>query len=182
MNIPRPFPPNFLLESINPAFHPDGDLFEFAKRMFIDEDSEFYNEDHSHLALANIGFLWTNVPNERQMKQIAATAQIPNIQSSKWNKGIFDFQMANWFGDEPLNFLITIDGNYAQFIKGFTREGIPKFTMRDHDVTEFLGITRRYGPEVSLNVPEMIEAAKQKPLFSSAKVSAVCGNCMGLRP
>src|SRR4051794_5266357 len=103
MILPRPNPPNFLIDSFNPGFHPDSDLFEFARRMFIDEDAPFYNEDHSHLLIANVGFLWTNIPNEKQMKRIAGTAQIPNIQSSRWNKGILAFILANWFGDEPLD-------------------------------------------------------------------------------
>jgi hypothetical protein len=199
MQMRRPMPPNFVTESIYSAFAPELDLPEFVERMFLNEHSEFYNEDHAHLVGANIGYLWTNVANERQMKRIAANAQMPNIQSSKWNKEIFDYQLKNWFGSLDLNFLITIDANYAVFmddvsfcaliehelyhcaLKGFTNKGLPIFGMRDHDVTEFLGITRRYGADVSLNVPELVDAASRPPLFSTARISAVCGNCMGLR-
>lgn len=196
MIVLRSQPPRFVTDSIYPAFAPELDLPEFVQKMFFDETSEFYNEDHLHLHGANIGYLWTNVANERQMKQIAATAQIPNINSSKWNKEIFDFQLKSWFGSYDLNFLITIDANFAVLmddisfcaliehelyhcaLKGFTREGLPKFGIRDHDVTEFVGITRRYGADVSLNVAQLVEAANSRPLFSAAKVSAVCGNCV----
>lgn len=199
IHIPRPMPPKFVTDSFYPAFAPELDLPEFFKKMFLDEWSEFYNEDHLHLLGANIGYLWTNVPNEKGMRMVAATAQIPNIQSSKWNKEIFDFQLKTWFGSFDLDFLITIDANYAKKIdddsfcalvehehyhcalKGFKRDGTPKFGMREHDVTEFIGITERYGPGVSANVPQLVEAALKRPKFSPGQITSVCGVCMGLR-
>jgi hypothetical protein len=210
MSNKRPYPPKYLTESFYSEFAPSPELAEFVQNIFFDEKSKFYNDDHSHLITANIGFLWTNIRNERQMKHIAATAQIPNIQTSKWNKEIFNYQLATWFGrekDEELHFLITIDGNYAENCNdvsfmatldhelyhcaqkldmfgfpAFHREtGLPLYAIRDHDVTEFIGVTRRWGAGASLNVQELVEVGSRKPQFTASDISLFCGNCMGLR-
>lgn len=58
----------------------------------------------------------------------------------------------------------------------FTDEGLPKLKMQAHDVEEFTGVVRRYGP--SREVEEMVKAAKSVPEIAKINIAKACGTCM----
>lgn len=172
---------------------------------YIAEGSPLCNEDHEHLRGAHIGVLWTNVQNSKQMKMIAGTAEIPNVQGSKWIKARAEFQMVEWFGTVP-DFLITLyapycaDADHASFLAlcehecyhcaqavdvfgepKFRLTGEPAFAMRGHDAEEFVGVVRRYGVGAAANgVAALVRAANQQPEVAVASITSVCGTCLRL--
>src|SRR5690349_3540696 len=110
----RPRPPKKLLETRQTEFMPAPDLDIFVRDSFLNEDSKLYNYDHRHLRQARIGYLWTNVGNQKQMKSVVGTCEIPkpSPMSSVWQKARYLYQLRNWFGTDELDFLITLDANY----------------------------------------------------------------------
>jgi len=59
----------------------------------------------------------------------------------------------------------------------FTKDGLPKFAMKGHDVEEFVGVVRRYGA-VSPEVQALVEAAKKAPEIAAVHVAQMCGTCL----
>lgn len=58
----------------------------------------------------------------------------------------------------------------------FTRYGLPIWTMRGHDVEEFVGVVRRYGSDAA-GLRNLIEAAACQPQIGRAAVAHLCGSC-----
>jgi hypothetical protein len=117
-----------------------------------------------------------------------------------WQKGRQQQQMADWFGMVP-EFLITLDARHCLDCSdvdfcalvdhelyhigqelddfgspAFNKFGLPKLTMRGHDVEEFVGVVRRYGP--SADVQRMIDAAKGAPEVGKHNIARACGTCL----
>ena len=109
-------------------------------------------------------------------------------------------QLIGWFGTVP-DFVLTFDASYcaecsdAEFmalvehelyhcgqerdiygLPKFTRFGTPKFTMRGHDVEEFVGVVRRYGADAA-GVSAMVEAANAGPEIARVDIARACGTC-----
>jgi len=201
----RPRPPKKMLETIAPMFIPALDVEKWVKAGFLNEDSRIYNEHHRHLIFAEIAFLWTNVSNSRQMKTIAATAEIPkpSPMANKWEKAKYDLLMDLWFGPRNFDFLITMNTrilnevNDRQFtaiidhelyhcaqkrdqfgVKEFYKNGRPKFAMLGHDVEEFTGIIERYGVQAGAgDTVNFINAAKKRPTVGAVDLKSMCGTC-----
>lgn len=198
----RPQPPEHLADGVRwpEAFQPAPELLDWIRQTFLDEAGALFNRDHDHLGQAALGVLWTNVPNQRQMRQVAATAEIPRAQGSIWLKARHDYQLEQWFGAVP-DFLITIDAviadltpdaNFCARIEHelyhcaqavdeygsprFRKDGTPVFGIRGHDVEEFVGVVKRYGAEAS-GVAALFEAASQSPLIRASRIDAACGTC-----
>lgn len=197
----RPLPPAEILEPAGPSFVPSLQLAEWVASTFLDEASNLYNEEHKHLADAEIGFLWTCIPNARGGLAVIGQCELmPPAIMGKWAKARAEQQIQEWFGQVP-DFVITLDALYCeqasdlQFMAlvehelshagqerdefgapKFTRDGRPKFGMRQHDVQEFIGVVRRYGA-VGCNVQALVDAANQKPTVGHASIAAACGSC-----
>ena len=198
----RPRPPQFLLDGEGEPFIPAPEVGAWARAAFIDEDAALVNEDHAHLRLADVGFLWTNVPNSRQGRAIIGTAERGDPQGAmgKWAKARAKAQVCSWFGGVP-DFIVTIDALYAaecgdaefcalvehelyhcaqeRDLYGapkFNRAGLPVWTMRGHDVEEFVGVVRRYGAGAA-GIREMMDAASRQPEIGQAGVRHLCGTC-----
>lgn len=200
----RPQPPEPLQNDGN-LFAPAPELNLWLRAAFIDRDSELFNPDHSHLRFANVGVLWTNVGNTRGGGLIVGTAEMPSAQGGKWAKARFEQQMRGWFGSMP-HFLITIYAPYAVEADDATfcsliehelyhcgqardafgapkfnrRTGLPVFSMRPHDVEEFVGCARRYGVDACAGqTRQLVEAAQQPPTIAAASIARHCGTCGG---
>lgn len=200
----RPVPPKILTASGTPDDFLPGNLAEFVHSSFLNEESPLFNEEHLHLLSANIGYLWTNVPNIKAGRQILGTAEIIRFQGNKWQRTRQAIQMRDWFGIQQLDFLITLDAMYCEAVGDlefcallehelyhcgqakdefgapkFNREtGLPVFALRGHDIEQFSGIWRRYGVHRE-NELEFLAAAAEKPLIGQAALNQVCGNCAG---
>lgn len=201
----RPYPPEQLLdpELFHGLYLPAPDVVEWIEKTFLDDESPLFNEEHIHLKEASIGVLWTNDANAKLGRAVVGQAEMPLFRCGRWQKGRQEQQMREWFGSTP-EFLITIDARYAaqasdaEFcalvehelyhcgqerdeygVPKFTKDGFPKFTMRGHDVEEFVGIVRRYGAgNAAGDTAKMIEAAKKPAEIAQADIAHMCGTCM----
>lgn len=121
--------------------------------------------------------------------------------AGKWSRARIELQLIQWFGGAP-DFLLTFDADYASICSdaefcalvehelyhaGQERDafgapkfrrmtGLPAFTVKGHDVEEFVGVVRRYGADAA-GVRAMVDAANQAPEISRASIGHVCGTC-----
>lgn len=204
----RPTPPSSVIEPAlgDSVFVASFELSDFVDQAFLDPDSKLYNSEHGHLHAANIGFLWTNEPNERNMMPIGGTAEIPKPHSGgKWQKARQMQQFREWFGDDELDFLITFyapwiytlnDESFCSALEHelyhcghardrfggyrFRENGQPVFGILGHDVEEHTGVVRRYGPGAAAgNTARLVEYALLGPELDIADIEAMCcGTCM----
>ncbi|NTG48594.1 hypothetical protein G6M04_14470 [Agrobacterium rhizogenes] len=200
----RPMPPESLSDvGASTAFVPAADMVEWVEAMFFDESSLVHNPDHAHLADANIGYLWTTVENNRKGKRVIGQCEEGKPQGAmgKWSRARAEQQVIEWFGSTP-DFIITLDAEYcsqcgdAEFMALVEHElyhaaqdvdefgqpkfskfsGLPVFTIRGHDVEQFIGVVRRYGADAS-GVREMVDAANRLPEIARARIDHACGTC-----
>lgn len=199
----RPMPPEDKVNGLDAWFSPAPELEAWARANFIDDDGMISNPDHEHLQHSTLGFLWTNVANAKKGRAVIGTAEpgAPQGAMGKWGRAKAVLQIEEWFGSVP-DFLITIDANWwlqasdaeacaliehelyhcAQATDEFgapkfnQQTGKPSFTMRGHDVEQFIGVVRRYGADAS-GVRELIEAAQAGPTIAAADISQCCGAC-----
>jgi hypothetical protein len=201
----RPLPPhNFYGVEATldvPRFEPASALLEWLTSTFIVDDGPLANPDHWHLIVANISVLWTNVPNSRSGRSVVGQAEFkpPSSSMGKWARARAEAQLYSWFGGLP-DFLLTFDAQYAADCSDrefcaliehelyhcgqardeygaprFTKDGMPVFTMRGHDVEQFVGVVRRYGADAA-HIQKLIEAAKDAPI-DDGRVQVACGSC-----
>lgn len=201
----RPRPPAELLDQwAQIGFVPALELQQWVTSTFLEDTSPLFNEDHHHLLVANLGFLWTNALNSRNGRRIIGQAEFkpPGGTMGKWQRARAKAQLHGWFGTGDLDFLITIDAEYAascddaafcalvehelyhcgqaQDEFGMPKfagdSGMPVFQMRGHDVEEFVGVVKRYGV-VTADVRALVEAAADHPSIDTDAIAQGCGNC-----
>lgn len=196
-----PQPPDHLIKRFDIDFLPSEDLHEWVGNMFIKPSSELFNEDHTHLISASIGFLWTTCKNVTKGRRVLGMAEIFNARSNKWVKGRQEQQLRSWFTGIP-DFIITIDAHFWRTASNperfaliehelyhcgqahdefgaprFSNEtGKPIFTIRAHDVEEFVGVVQRYGAEAT-GIKDIVDAANKGPSIAPAKIDGLCGTC-----
>jgi hypothetical protein len=196
----RPIPPDDVAEDELQRFVPDQRFAEWIRETFILPTGALANEDHAHLIDARIGVLWTNAVNLSKMRQVIATAELPQVIGSAWRRGRAEQQLRDWFELE-LHFLLTFyapamehlsDREFCAVVEhelyhcaqkedrfgapAFdTKTGEPIFAMRGHDVEEFVGVVRRYG--TTGNVRELVEAANRTPIVRDDAIAHACGTC-----
>ena len=198
----RPMPPQELMEDQGDTFAPADDLRAWIIDTFIAEDGDIANEDHTHLANAELGVLWTTCTNAKAMRTVIGQAELmPPMAMGKWQRARAIQQIEEWFGAVP-DFLITFyapaaatmdDASFCALVEHelyhcaqardvygmpkFNRDGAPVFAMRGHDVEEFVGVVARYGAAAT-GVAEMVEAANRRPTVALADIAGVCGTCL----
>lgn len=206
-NSDLPYPPADRIESHEPFFLPAPDLWAWARDTLIDAEGALFNEDHAHLEAATIGFLWTNVGNSRKGRKgrtVIGQAELgaPQGAMGTWAKARAEQQITEWFGQVP-DFIITINAEWwtvagdaercallehelyhcaqdrdAYGAPKFSKStGRPVFTIRGHDVEEFVGVVRRYGAGAT-GVQELVEAAQAGPEIAEADIASACGVCL----
>jgi len=207
VTLARPRPPERLLgqdgaDTVRP-FESAPELEAWARATFISEDAPLLNEEHAHLRDATIGFMWTAVPNARGGNGVVGQAEIPSIQGGKWARGRFFQQVEAWFGLVP-DFMITLEASFADQADDATfcslvehelyhcgqakdawgaprfskTTGRPIFTMRGHDVEEFVGVVARYGVGAAAGQTAALVAAANRPaIVCEADIAGACGTC-----
>lgn len=203
----RPLPPPELLEDLDGIFLPSPDLANWARMAFIEDGAPLLNPDHCHLQQADLGFLWTSVPNSRQGRTILGQCEMGNQIGGmgKWAKARAKQQLREWFGGEIPTFVITISAQYAAECSDlefcalvehelfhaaqildefgspkFTKDGRPVFGLCGHDLEEFIGVVKRYGI-VSQEIAALVEAANKGPEIGSVRLAQACGTCLEKR-
>lgn len=210
----RPYPPDDLTSiSGLPApdrFMPAPEVLDWIRGAYLGEGGPLHNPEHSHLADARIGVLWTSAENTRQMRRVLGEAEMPArslARLGKWQRARAEQQLRGWFDGEVPDFLITLDALYsagcenaafcalvdhelyhcAQATDRFgsprfnTLTGEPIWAMRGHDVEEFIGVVRRFGIEAAgESATELVIAAARKPDVAPAKLAQACGTCLRL--
>jgi hypothetical protein len=189
------------------AFVAAPELVAWIREAYLIEGGPLYTPKHAHLEQARIGCLWTSALNTRQGRRIVGQAEMPVrslSRSGKWSMGRQEQQMRAWFGDVP-DYVITFDALHANDCDDasfcalvdhelfhcaqdvdefgapkFHREtGMPIFTMRGHDVEEFVDVVRRFGIQAAGEAAtDMVIAAAQKPEIAEARLAQACGTCM----
>ncbi|VFR20237.1 FIG00956635: hypothetical protein [plant metagenome] len=172
----------------------------WIEREIIAPTGALHNPDHAHLQDADLAILWADQALEKAGRIVLGQAEQVMFRAGGWQKTRQEQQMVEWFGRVPA-FLITLAADYCASCSDvefcalvehelshiaqatdefgapkFTREGLPKLMIRGHDVEEFIGVVRRYGP--SAEVKRMIEAAKSAPTVARTSVAAACGTCL----
>ncbi len=205
MNASRPYPPEnmFGLDDFK-SFVPAHDVGDWVEATFFDPSSPVANPEHDHLANAHIGYLWTVVENNRKGKRVIGQCETGSPQGAmgKWPRARAEQQVVEWFGSVP-DFIITLDAEYcqqcgdAEFMALVEHElyhaaqdvdafgapkfnkmtGQPVFTIRGHDVEQFIGVVRRYGPDAA-GVRAMVDAANRPPEIARAHIEHSCGTCL----
>lgn len=199
----RPRPPEQIFDIEGPSFLPAPDVSEWIDDTFIQAGSEIENPDHAHLQHATIGVLWTSVANARQGRSVIGQAEEGSPRAmGRWAKARAVQQVVEWFGEIP-DFIITLDASYCaqasdiEFCALVDHElyhcaqdrddfgapkfrkdtGRPAFTMRGHDVEEFIGVVRRYGADAA-GVRALVDAAAQQPTIARVSIAQACGTCL----
>ncbi len=196
----RPMPPADLLESPFLILAPAPELWEWIQREILATTGSIHNPEHGHLIDASIGVLWASSSFNKKGRGVLGQAEQLMIRAGGWQKARQEQQMRDWFGEEP-EFLITLAADYcsqcteAEFCAlvehelyhighkldkygapAFTQDGMPKLEMRGHDVEEFVGVVRRYGP--SHDVQQLIDAASRPPEVAKINIARACGTCL----
>lgn len=197
----RPLPPEEMADPVE-LFMVADDLREWIIATFVDPNGQLANSDHAHLADAEIGVLWTNCDNSRNMRSVIGQAELmPPMAMGKWQRSRAIQQVQEWFGDVP-DFLLTFyapaastmdDASFCALVEHelyhcgqkldafggpkFTQDGKPSFAIRGHDVEEFVGVVARYGATAA-GVQEMVDAANRNPMLMRATIAGACGTCL----
>ena len=188
------------------AFVPAPELEAWLRETFVSgiRSSPLANPDHGHLALATIGVLWTNEKHTSKGRAILGTAEIFAPKGNAWQNARQEQQLREWFGELP-NFILTISAPYAATADDasfcaliehelyhcaqaldqygapkFDRNGCPAWTIRGHDVEQFVGVVRRYGARAA-GVERLVAAAKladEKPVVRATEIAGACGTCL----
>ena len=201
----RPLPPDGLvvpaLGDADVRFVAAPDLAAWIRHTFIDGDGALGNAEHAHLQHASIGVLWTNASAAKQGRWIIGTAEMPRPPGNLWPQQRSACFVRELLGSTP-HFVLTFhaptavemsDLEWCALVEHelyhcaqardefgapkFKVDGSPAFTIRGHDVEEFVGVVARYGASSSPSVLAMVEAAKRLPMVGDAAIGRACGTC-----
>ncbi|AGN79582.1 hypothetical protein L483_20390 [Pseudomonas putida H8234] len=179
---------------------PAPEVGEWVQASILIEGGELHNPDHAHLIDAPLRFLWASACFEKQGRTVVGQAEAVMFRAGGWQKARQEQQMIDWFGEVP-GFVITLAADYCSQCSDtefcaliehelyhiaqkldqygapkFTQDGLPSLTLRGHDVEEFVGVVRRYGP--SHDVQQLIDAASRPPEVAKINISRACGTCL----
>lgn len=201
--INRPLPSPAFVAEFAPYIRliPADGLWQWVQEQIIADSGHLHNPDHSHLADADIAFLWAATAFTKKGRTVLGQAEEVMMRAGGWQKARMEQQMYEWFGHKP-DFIITLAADYCsqcsdlEFCALVEHElyhiaqatddfGAPKFnketgqpvlTLRGHDVEEFVGVVRRYG--ASKEVQEFVDAANAPAEVAHIDIARSCGTCM----
>lgn len=184
-------------------YQPAHGVAEWVQEQILSAQGAVHNPEHAHLIDADLVFLWAPDGFVKQMRTVLGQAEEVMIRAGGWQKGRQEQQFLDWFGRVP-GFMITLDSSYCAVCTDaewcalvehelyhvaqardefgtpkFTKEGLPKLTLRGHDVEEFVGVVRRYGVgDPGGAIARLAAAARGTPEVSAASIASACGTCL----
>lgn len=192
-----PTVPKDLLDEFD-SFRPSPEFAEFAYEAFIAGPSPLLNPDHEHLQGARIGFVLTTATEIINGAQTLGRCHCLPPSGKPWQAARSAFQIKQWFGYMP-DFMIMLDAVWLSTAKPggvcaliehelyhanmkrdefgspkYTKDGIPAWGIKPHDVEEFAGVVKRYGGYTE-GLASLIQAARQEPEFGPIKLGGICG-------
>lgn len=201
----RPQPPKSLtdlseLAELGIRLEPAAGMHEWVVENILSDQGSIHNPDHAHLIDADLVFMWASASFSKKGRTVLGECEQVMFRAGGWQKARQEQQMMDWFGRVPA-FMITLSADYclqctdAEFCAlvehelyhiaqkldqygapKFAQDGMPTLEMRAHDVEEFFGVVRRYGP--SEDVSRMVEAAMNTPEVAVTNISKACGTCL----
>jgi len=161
-----------------------------------DHIAELIHENEGFLA-----FAWASQACTVKKQMVSGQCEKVMFNVGGWRKARQEQQMRDWFGYVPV-YLITIDASFCEqatdrdfcaliehelYHIGVERAedgeplysdmtGLPKHYLAGHDVEEFIGVVKRWGPSES--VKRLVEVAKNPPFVTARDISKCCGNCV----
>lgn len=161
-----------------------------------DHIAELLDDRESFLA-----FAWASSAFKSKQAFVLGQCEKVMFNQGGWKKVRQEQQMRDWFGYVP-TYLITIDASFCDeandsefcaliehelYHIGVMRDDdgeiiysdhtdLPKHYLAGHDVEEFIGVVKRWGPSES--VKRLVEVAKNPPFVSERDISKCCGNCV----
>ncbi|MEE4683630.1 putative metallopeptidase [Pseudomonas alliivorans] len=198
----RPIPSISILESseFSTRLTPAPEVWEWLQVEILSDTGSIHNEDHAHLIDADICIMWASSAFKKQGRTVLGQAEQVAFRAGGWQKARMEQQMRDWFGYVP-SYIITLAADYCSQCSDadfcalvehelyhiaqatdqygapkFTQDGLPKLEMRGHDVEEFVGVVRRYG--ASLDVQLLVNAANKPAEVGKLNISRACGTCL----
>lgn len=180
---------------------PAPEMAAWLKQTFVLEGGRHYNPEHAHLAKVDLVCVFTNVEEEDGGMPVVGRAEIIRVSGKPWKRALVVDHLCLLHGNIPqariwLYGPAWAAGDYwgacstgehelyhfaQQFKDGeplFDDLDRPKLVTRAHDVGEFVGVARRYGPNrCGGRTMEFIEAAMQTPLIAPATFVPAPGVC-----
>ncbi|OZI79900.1 putative metallopeptidase [Bordetella genomosp. 2] len=182
------------------GFAPASELLAWVEQAILAPGGPLHNPDHAHLVDADLAFLWAPGAFAKAGRTVVGQAEQVMFRAGGWQKARQEQQMVDWFGRVP-TFLITLAADYCATCSdeefcalvehelyhisqlkdefgapAFYRDGRPKLGIQGHDVEEFVGVVRRYGP--SAEVSRLVAAVKGKPEVARLNIARACGCCL----
>ncbi|MBE2186685.1 MAG: hypothetical protein IAE99_07935 [Rhodothermales bacterium] len=200
----RPMPPAHLASPYAAGVAPAPDVAEWARKAFVLPGGPLHNPDHAHLYEAHIAALWVADPFTRRQRSILADARLGRLSGDAWAQAERRALYAAWFGGVP-DFVIRLyapfwaacsDADACALVEHelyhcaqdldpfgaprFTKDGRPIYALQGHDVEEFVGVTRRYGPgAIDGSVSRLVDAALDPSgRVATSSIAAACGTCL----
>jgi hypothetical protein len=175
-------------------------LQDWARATFIEADGPLFNPEHKHLKHADVLFVWSSWTFKKSGMRVVGTAQRGEQSGSAGKKELLESFYCGLNGGRQPDFVVTLCApffaevdpvsacaviehvlthcGHAKDCYGhpmyFRSSGLPKFTLRGHDVEEFIGVVKRYGAYDGA-LQQMKDALNSEPSIARAKVEAVCG-------
>lgn len=107
--INRPLPPPAFVAEFAPYIRlmPADGLWEWIQEQIIAESGHLHNPDHSHLADADIAFMWAGSAFTKKGRTVLGQAEEVMLRAGGWQKARMEQQLYEWFGHKP-DFIITL--------------------------------------------------------------------------
>ncbi len=204
----RIYPPESMKE-YGSSFVRDERMESFVHTEFACRGGTFWDPEHAHLVDASMGVLWSNARHVVKGQEKAGQMELlpdPLAEPKTWSDARKRDWLAQMYGGDWPTFQMIISGVWAwryddrEFLGLLDHElchasikrdeyGAPKFndetgepiwSIRGHDVEQFIGTVARWGA-ASTGTAELVAASLVEPRFSwvpgKTFLPAVCAAC-----
>lgn len=103
--INRPLPSPAFVAEFAPYIRliPADGLWQWVQEQIIADSGHLHNPDHSHLADADIAFLWAATAFTKKGRTVLGQAEEVMMRAGGWQKARMEQQMYEWFTGKPVS-------------------------------------------------------------------------------